>query len=287
MRTLKWDPLFDPEEETTTAIAWISFPSLPPNFFGKETIISMVAAVGRPLQVDMATQNKTRSSCARVKVEVGLLGECLKRINIGMRKNTGEVIKKMGHNEKECYVLHPKLFTQMEQAEEGEKLQVNKEDKAASGRRIGNRRGYHNQRRKPEQVWTQRVQERKRVEVDTKNQFGALEDTISGQEDNNEVERVDKQETHIRKEVEDKVEGRGAETVKIRCHRENNDKSSEQNTNITANEELVQQESARNSGRVVEKILTKEKAVVSIGEQAVDFFNSNIDQQMPEELQDK
>ncbi|KAK4717903.1 hypothetical protein R3W88_016241 [Solanum pinnatisectum] len=33
MRTLKWDPLFDPEEETTIAIAWISFPSLPPNFF--------------------------------------------------------------------------------------------------------------------------------------------------------------------------------------------------------------------------------------------------------------
>lgn len=95
------------------------------------------------------------------------------------------------------------------------------------------------------------------------------------------------------------MEGRGAETVKIRCRRENNDKSSEQSltiyspsyavkdTDITASEELVQQESVRNSGRVVEKILTKEKAVVSIGEQAADFFNSNIDQQMPEELQDK
>lgn len=104
---------------------------------------------------------------------------------------------------------------------------------------------------------------------------------------------------HVRKGVEDKVEGRGAETVKIRCRRENNDKSSEQSltiyspsyavkdTDITASEELVQQESVRNSGRVVEKILTKEKAVVSIGEQAADFFNSNIDQQMPEELQDK
>ncbi|KAK4710167.1 hypothetical protein R3W88_004680 [Solanum pinnatisectum] len=32
MRTLKWDPMFDPEEETSTAIAWISFPCLPPNF---------------------------------------------------------------------------------------------------------------------------------------------------------------------------------------------------------------------------------------------------------------
>lgn len=26
MRTLKWDPLFDPEKETTTTIAWIFFP---------------------------------------------------------------------------------------------------------------------------------------------------------------------------------------------------------------------------------------------------------------------
>ncbi|KAH0761354.1 hypothetical protein KY290_017427 [Solanum tuberosum] len=60
MRTLKWDPMFDPEEETTIAIAWISFPALPPNFFGRETIFSLAAAVGKPLQVDMATRNQTR-----------------------------------------------------------------------------------------------------------------------------------------------------------------------------------------------------------------------------------
>lgn len=94
MRTLKWDPLFDPEEETTTSIAWISFPSLPPNFFGKETIFSMAAAVGRPLQVDMATQNKTRPNCARVKVEVDLLGEFPKRINNGTRRKSGEIMEK-------------------------------------------------------------------------------------------------------------------------------------------------------------------------------------------------
>lgn len=34
MRTLKWDPLFDSEEETSTTIVWISFPALPPNFLG-------------------------------------------------------------------------------------------------------------------------------------------------------------------------------------------------------------------------------------------------------------
>lgn len=40
MRTLKWDPMFNPKEETSIAIAWISFPSLPPNFFGKEAVFS-------------------------------------------------------------------------------------------------------------------------------------------------------------------------------------------------------------------------------------------------------
>lgn len=73
MRTLKWDPLFNPEAETTIAVAWISLPSLAPNFFGKESIFSIAAAVGKPLQVDTATSNKTRPSCARVKVEVDLM----------------------------------------------------------------------------------------------------------------------------------------------------------------------------------------------------------------------
>ncbi|WMV42911.1 hypothetical protein MTR67_036296 [Solanum verrucosum] len=94
MRTLKWDPLFDPVEEMSITIACISFPSLPPNFFGKEAIFSLAAAVGKPLQVDLATQNKTRPSCARVKVEVDLLGNFPKRINIGMETKTGEIREK-------------------------------------------------------------------------------------------------------------------------------------------------------------------------------------------------
>ncbi|KAH0716859.1 hypothetical protein KY290_013428 [Solanum tuberosum] len=60
MRTLKWDPLFDPEEETTTTIAWISFPSLSSNFFCKEIIFSMAAAVGRPLQNCFHKMSKQR-----------------------------------------------------------------------------------------------------------------------------------------------------------------------------------------------------------------------------------
>lgn len=57
MRTLKWDPMFNPIEETTTAVAWISFPALLPNFLGEEALFSLVVVVGKPLQVDTATKN--------------------------------------------------------------------------------------------------------------------------------------------------------------------------------------------------------------------------------------
>ncbi|XP_049378009.1 uncharacterized protein LOC125842724 [Solanum stenotomum] len=128
MRTFKWEPMFNPSAETTTAVTWISFPSLPSNFFCEEALFSLASAVGKPLQVDLATRNKTRPSCARVKVEVNLLDEFPKRIKIGIRKENGEVQEKwipirydylpkycmtcsiQGHDEDQCYVKHPALF---------------------------------------------------------------------------------------------------------------------------------------------------------------------------------
>ncbi|XP_060210522.1 uncharacterized protein LOC132637458 [Lycium barbarum] len=96
MRTFKWDPWFDPEEETKIAIAWISFPSLPPNYFVKEAVFSLASAVGKPLQVDMATANKTRLSW---------------------------------HNEQDCYVIHPELYPKdEEQSSDKEQEENSKED---------------------------------------------------------------------------------------------------------------------------------------------------------------
>lgn len=126
----------DPKEETSITIAWISYPSLPPNFFGKETIFSLARAVGKPLRVDMATRNQTRPSCARVKVEVDLLQEFPKRIKIGVRQKGGDILEKwapikydyvsrycstskiQGHNDHECYVLHPELYLESEDNKE-------------------------------------------------------------------------------------------------------------------------------------------------------------------------
>lgn len=64
MRTLIYDEKFTMETETSQAVAW----NLLPTFFGKEAIFSLAAGIGKPIHLDAATTNKTRPSCARVKV---------------------------------------------------------------------------------------------------------------------------------------------------------------------------------------------------------------------------
>lgn len=98
------------------------------NFFRKESIFSIAAAVEKTLQVDTTTSNKSRPSCAGVEVEVDLMKEFPKRVNIGIRKKNKEIIDKwihikydylpkygktcnlQGHNEEESFVLHTDLF---------------------------------------------------------------------------------------------------------------------------------------------------------------------------------
>lgn len=82
MRTLKWDPWFELDVETTIGVAWISMPDLLPNFFAKEAIFSIASAVGKPLTLDMATKNQTRPKCENVKVEVDLVTILPQRVNV-------------------------------------------------------------------------------------------------------------------------------------------------------------------------------------------------------------
>ncbi|XP_019240366.1 PREDICTED: uncharacterized protein LOC109220355 [Nicotiana attenuata] len=134
MRCTKWNPWWTPDEETPIAIAWISFPELPPNFFGKECVFSLARAVGNPLHVDLATQNGTRPSCAKVKVKVNLLGNIPKRIKIVEEADESgpeefklirikydympkycKPCKKQGHSEAECWVIHPELHKRFDE----------------------------------------------------------------------------------------------------------------------------------------------------------------------------
>lgn len=81
-RTFPWTLGFNPKEETSMAVVWISFPGLPPNFFAKRSLLSIASAVGKSLAVDKATQDRTRPSAARVKVIIDLLDKHPKKIKL-------------------------------------------------------------------------------------------------------------------------------------------------------------------------------------------------------------
>lgn len=68
IRPLIFYATFKMGEETTQAIAWISFPYLWPTFLIKESLFSLASIVGKPIHLDMDIINETRPSCARVKV---------------------------------------------------------------------------------------------------------------------------------------------------------------------------------------------------------------------------
>lgn len=73
MRPLIYDSKFKVNEEIPKALPCISFPNLLPTYFVNECLFSLASAVGKPLNFDMATINKTRPSCARLKVLIDLL----------------------------------------------------------------------------------------------------------------------------------------------------------------------------------------------------------------------
>lgn len=80
MRTLKWDPWFELDVETTIGVVWIYLPDLPPIFFLKKIIFSITSVVGKSLIVDMATRNQTRPSYAKVNIEVDLVTKLPQRV---------------------------------------------------------------------------------------------------------------------------------------------------------------------------------------------------------------
>ncbi|XP_060216653.1 uncharacterized protein LOC132644112 [Lycium barbarum] len=99
----------------------------------------MASAVEKPLTLDVETINKIRPSCARVKVEVDLLVEHPKRVQIqAMDSKTGDVKSRwvkihydfmpkyckecclQGHDEEGCWKLHPDLLPDKESEEEAE-----------------------------------------------------------------------------------------------------------------------------------------------------------------------
>ncbi|KAG5619976.1 hypothetical protein H5410_005194 [Solanum commersonii] len=128
MRPLIYDAKFKVDEKMTQVMAWISFRDLWTTFFVKESLFSLASAVRKPIHLDMATINKIRPSYTRVKVQVDLLADLPKFVELEIedpisqssRVDKIKVLynvlpkyckkcKLQGHNEDDCRVLHPEL----------------------------------------------------------------------------------------------------------------------------------------------------------------------------------
>ncbi|XP_060183050.1 uncharacterized protein LOC132613004 [Lycium barbarum] len=129
MRPLIYDSQFSIENETSIAMVWISFPNLLPTFFVKESLFTLASAVGKPIQLDAATINKTRPNSARVKVQVDLLADFPKSVWMDIEDDVTKDIRSIkvniqydylpkycincflqSHSNEDCWVLHPELL---------------------------------------------------------------------------------------------------------------------------------------------------------------------------------
>nr|XP_009786759.1 PREDICTED: uncharacterized protein LOC104234822 [Nicotiana sylvestris] len=66
-RVFPWTIGFNPNEENTMAVVWISLPNLSPELFAMHSLLSIASATGKPIAIDKAMQLKSRPSTARVK----------------------------------------------------------------------------------------------------------------------------------------------------------------------------------------------------------------------------
>ncbi|KAK4727146.1 hypothetical protein R3W88_032063 [Solanum pinnatisectum] len=92
--------------------------SIPSQCNIKGILFSVASTVGTPIQLDMETINKTRPSCAKVKVLVDLMSNLLDHVRMDIEnESTGAIrtfkycgeCKLQGHNIYECRIMHPEL----------------------------------------------------------------------------------------------------------------------------------------------------------------------------------
>ncbi|KAF3641418.1 hypothetical protein FXO38_09638 [Capsicum annuum] len=105
-----------------------------------KSLFSLASIVGKLVHLDVATINKTRPSCARVKVQLDLLTERQQYVMIDIENEATKEVRRInvkikydilptyhtncklqGHEEAKCRVLHPELKKEIS-IEEGENL---------------------------------------------------------------------------------------------------------------------------------------------------------------------
>ncbi|XP_060188384.1 uncharacterized protein LOC132617405 [Lycium barbarum] len=79
----KWTPEFKPHKDSPVVLVWVLLPGLPFHLHSWNYIKQIVAPIGTPLMMDPATENRTRPSMAKVRVEVNLTETKINSISIG------------------------------------------------------------------------------------------------------------------------------------------------------------------------------------------------------------
>ncbi|KAG5576224.1 hypothetical protein H5410_056358, partial [Solanum commersonii] len=105
-RFFSWSIGYNPKEETTLAMVWISLLNLSPDLFAKKSLLSIAPTIGKPIAIEKATQIKSRPSTSRVKVILDLMEKLPNRIRLQfVDGKSGKLIEHQGHDEDSCCLI--------------------------------------------------------------------------------------------------------------------------------------------------------------------------------------
>ncbi|XP_075499935.1 uncharacterized protein LOC142538508 [Primulina tabacum] len=112
----KWTPEFNLQEESPIAPVWVRLPGLPIHLFNKKSLFALAKILGNPVKMDDFTADSSRSTFARICVELNVLEPPVKQIWVGWGDHTQEIdvvyekipgycldCKMLGHSTNVCY----------------------------------------------------------------------------------------------------------------------------------------------------------------------------------------
>nr|XP_009765697.1 PREDICTED: uncharacterized protein LOC104217212 [Nicotiana sylvestris] len=144
-RVFPWSVGYNPNQETSKVAIWISLPNLSPELFARKPLLSIAAAIGKPIAIYKATQVRSRPITARVKVIIDLLDKLPEKIRLQyFDVKTGKIVedyqeiiydnlpsycghcKHQGHEENQCRRLKGKAVQVARVCDENEHQIVEK-----------------------------------------------------------------------------------------------------------------------------------------------------------------
>ena len=94
----QWTPNFKPSEAITTHLkVWVDLLELPMEYYDKEVLLRVGAAIGKPVKIHPITERRERVRFARLCVEIDLKSPFLSQIKIGQPQQQIQYKGHVGH----------------------------------------------------------------------------------------------------------------------------------------------------------------------------------------------